>query len=1004
MINGPVVGVLATSFGGPYYGGLLDGIRGAVASVGGRIIAVQTLDAGTFELDFSDAVTYRHRVAWEHIDGFVTLLNGANPQYLREAQASGRPVVAISHQFDGVICPAVVADNRSGFTESVRHLIGHGHERIAFAGCLDQIDVRQRYAAYQDALAEIGGRPMLFETGNMQETGGERAARAMLAAGLPSTAVVTANDQNAFGLIRTLVEAGCELPADQAVIGFDDQIGCASRIPSLTTNRQPLDQIGGRAAGLLLQKLNGEPVPDGWLLIPTTLVLRESCGCPGPLALASGSLDTLGESGRLLAELRAALPPGSGTAQFEQAVSRLSAVVADAVAGSRTPVGTELRRLLLPIAERLDDFEVTVAVMRLIRDHAWAMLAAGGSGREAQFRVEALIHQVFVVLAQAQSAFQAEHGRSTMSALGTQYSVSMQLLRSQERDPRSLDWLRATDIRSGCLGLWPNGPERRTDVLDVVTTYDRAAGAAVAGGGLVEIESFPPAEVIELADTSADEMVYVAHLKVGEGDWGMLALVGPVQAGLAEGRETMNQWAALLSVALEHDAVLQALRAQEEVLRRAALYDDLTGLPNRSHFRDRLTLAMARGRRRPDLGYAVLLLDLDGFKVVNDSLGHEAGDRLLQEIARRLSHEVRTNEVAARLGGDEFAVLVEDFTNPEAPVILAERLQGAVSAPYRLDSTDVTVTASIGIALGTDEYTDTYAVMRDADTAMYHAKTGGKRAYALFTPSMHTSALERLRTGTELRQAVERNELELFYQPIIDLATDRLTGAEALLRWRHPTRGLLLPPVFLPIADESDLSAVIGRWVLREACRQAAIWSRDPDLPRLRVSVNVSNRQFWGGRLIEDVLDCLDAEQLDPACLALEITEGVIMHDARKATEMLTGLCKMDIEVHIDDFGTGYSSLESLHDLPFDALKIDRSFVSRLSTSSRSRELVRTIVTMGLNLGLRVIAEGVETTEDLDLVRQLGCTHAQGYLFSRPAPAGDLNMSAAREPWGPRTV
>jgi len=278
---------------------------------------------------------------------------------------------------------------------------------------------------------------------------------------------------------------------------------------------------------------------------------------------------------------------------------------------------------------------------------------------------------------------------------------------------------------------------------------------------------------------------------------------------------------------------------------------------------------------------------------------------------------------------------------------------------------------------------------------MYYAKSSGKRAYAVFAPSMHTSAMHRLRTDAELRHAIDSDQLELFYQPIMELRTGQVTGVEALLRWRHPTRGLLGPPMFLPVAEESDLGVRIGTWVLRTACRQVAQWCREPGREQFRMSVNVSNRQFWQGRLIEDVIDCLDAYGVDPGCLALEITEGVIMHDVRQATQLLAGFSEMGIEVHIDDFGTGYSSLEALHDLPFTALKIDRSFVSRLTTSPRSRELVRTIVTMGLNLDLQVIAEGIETGEELDLVRQLGCTHGQGYLYSRPVPADECTVYLA---------
>jgi diguanylate cyclase (GGDEF)-like protein len=982
------LGVLSTWFGGTYFGSLLGAMQAAVAAHGGRLIAVQTLDAGTFRLDFDHPPEFHHRVAWQHIDGFVTLLNGVQPTYLRDAQRSGRPVVVISDGAPGVKCPTIGPDNRSGTSVAVRHLIEHGHTRIAFAGHPGQVDAGERYEAYRETLLAAGlpvDDDLFFETGDMQESGGERAAHRMLAAGLPSTAVMCGNDQNAIGVMRALDRAGCDLPADQAVIGFDDLPDSASFSPGLTSVRQPLDKIGELAVELAVRMIRGDPVPEVQHRVATTLKLRESCGCPGPLAPGTTS-NVGGGSARLVAEIGQAVDSATpswsdtgGSSDLETSVENIASVLDDAAAGRPTPVGTELRRLLLPVTRRLADHDVAVAVMRLFREYGRAL-----PGSTETDRVEDVIHQIFVVLTQAQSALQSTRSQSVMSALDTQYSVSMQLLRSQERDPRSLDWLRATAVRGGCLGLWSGGAGSRRRSLDVIATYDGRAG--VPGSGRLDLERVPPAEVIDLVDTADREMVYVAHLKVGRGDWGMLALVGPVQADSAEGRETMNQWAALLSVALEHDSVLQTLREQEEVLRRAALYDDLTGLPNRSHFRDRVTLAMARGHQR----YAVLLLDLDGFKLVNDSLGHEAGDSLLRETARRVALELRPNEAAARLGGDEFAVLIEDCAGSEAPAALAERLQAAVSTPCRLGDTDITVTASIGIALGTDSYADTQAVMRDADAAMYYAKSSGKRTHAVFAPSMHESALDRLRTGAELRHAVANGELELFYQPIVALDSGAVTGMEALLRWRHPTRGLLVPPVFLPIAEESDLGVEIGTWVLRTACHQIAEWRRRPGSESMRMSVNVSNRQFWHSDLIGDVVDALAAEGLDPGSLAIEITEGVIMHDVRHATRMIARLTEMGVEAHIDDFGTGYSSLEALHDLPFDALKIDRSFVSRLAGNARSRELVRTIVTMGLNLHLKVIAEGIETAEEQRLVRELGCTHGQGYLFSRPVPAASL--------------
>jgi EAL domain-containing protein (putative c-di-GMP-specific phosphodiesterase class I) len=298
--------------------------------------------------------------------------------------------------------------------------------------------------------------------------------------------------------------------------------------------------------------------------------------------------------------------------------------------------------------------------------------------------------------------------------------------------------------------------------------------------------------------------------------------------------------------------------------------------------------------------------------------------------------------------------------------------------------TDVAVSASIGIALGAEGYTDTQAVMRDADAAMYFAKAGGKRAHAVFAPSMHASAVNRLQVQTDLRQALTHHELVLHYQPIVDLRTGLASGAEALIRWQHPARGLLGPADFLPVAEDSHLILQISDWVVGEACRQALGWKP------LVTSVNVPNRQFWHPRFVAEVRAHLETYGLDPGCLALEITEGVIMHDPAQAAAILESLHGMGIQIYIDDFGTGYSSLQAIHDLTFDALKVDRSFVSRMASSPKSRELVRTIVTMGRNLNLDVIAEGIETPAELEAVREIGCTHVQGYLYSRPAPAEDL--------------
>jgi diguanylate cyclase (GGDEF)-like protein len=997
------VGVLSTAFGGPYFGELLAGMARELVATDGRLIAIQTVDAGTVEQDFPDRPLFPHRVAWEHVAGFVVLLNGVSIDFLRAARGSGRPVVVISDDPPGFACPIILPDNSTATRAATQHLIDHGHRRIAFVGYPEQADVKERLRAYRETMAANGLTPdpdLFFPVDDMQELSGERAGHAMLAAGMPSTAVLTGNDRNAVGLIRVLTAAGLDLPADQAVIGFDDTEAGARLTPSLTSIRQPLEDIGALAVRMLIRMNNGEEVANGVHHMPTSLTVRESCGCSGLLmaksaegadlaasaAQSSPSLLTL--LGSWLARSRHLMDP----VDLARAVDAIVDVVGGALAGTGGPDGLTLRRALQSLAGTIEDNERVAEVVQVFRHYARQLQTEAGMDRDvdATRRVQECLQTILLLLAQAQTTRMSDHAKSMMGSLATQYSISMQLLRSQEEDPRSLAWLQRTGVLAGCLGLWPDhkaGPgERRS--LTVVGKFDRENVRVVGSADELPLTAFPPAEMVSMASIAADTMVYIAHLKVGSGDWGMLALVAPIQGYVAEGRETMNQWAALLSVALEHEALLKTMRTQEEYLRRAALYDELTGLPNRAYFQARLTTAIARANRRADYRYAVLMLDLDGFKIINDSLGHLAGDRLLQEVATRLTATVRSIDTVARFGGDEFAILLEEISDDVGPVVLAGRLQQALSVPHRLGDTEAVVSVSIGIAIGHPDYTGTETIMRDADVAMYHAKSHGKRSHAIFDPAMHGAATNRLQLENELRKALDNHELVLHYQPIVDLRTGKVSGAEALIRWQHPARGLLAPGEFLTVAEESGLSLGIGTWVLDESCRQMRAWDlHRRDARPFMMSINVSNRQFWQSPLVDDVDERLRSHGLSPDRLAIEITEDVVMDDVKLASSVLSGLKTIGVEVHIDDFGTGYSSLEALHDLSIDAFKIDRSFISRIATSPRSKELVRTIVAMGLNLELDVIAEGIETGEELDFVRAVGCSHGQGYFFSRPVAA-----------------
>jgi diguanylate cyclase (GGDEF)-like protein/PAS domain S-box-containing protein len=425
-------------------------------------------------------------------------------------------------------------------------------------------------------------------------------------------------------------------------------------------------------------------------------------------------------------------------------------------------------------------------------------------------------------------------------------------------------------------------------------------------------------------------------------------------------------------------------------------FDSLTGLPNRVYFTDRLENAIARASRGEG-AYAVLFLDMDRFKVVNDSMGHQAGDQLLTELSSRLVRSVEaaatslpagSRHVVARLGGDEFAVLVDGAGDADSIRPLAERIEAAVGEPFQVESREVYASISIGIALGNPDYRDPAEVLRDADTAMYRAKGMGRARWAIFDSEMRAMAVARMEMEGDLRHAVNRGELRLYYQPKVELGSNRVVGFEALLRWQHPTRGLIPPLQFIPLAEETGLIVPIGAWVIREACLTLERWQHEfPFVPPLEVSVNLSVRQFWQNNLVEQVAEALAETGIEPECLQLEVTESVFVQEPVAAASVLAQLKALGVGLKLDDFGTGYSSLSYLSQLPCDSLKIDKSFVNQMCTDVSCSEIVRTVVALATSLGKQVIAEGIETEAQADLLRSLGCGFGQGYLFSKPMAA-----------------
>jgi diguanylate cyclase (GGDEF)-like protein/PAS domain S-box-containing protein len=532
-------------------------------------------------------------------------------------------------------------------------------------------------------------------------------------------------------------------------------------------------------------------------------------------------------------------------------------------------------------------------------------------------------------------------------------------------------------------------------------TYLNAAAENMTGWSLAEAAGVPLEEVFQIADATTRKtaqnpmkLAILENKTVGLTSNCVLIRRGGAETAIEDSAAPIHDRRGHVMGAVMVFRDVSMTRALSLKMAHLAQHDSLTDLPNRILLNDRLTQALALAHRHAQR-LALLFLDLDRFKSINDSLGHAIGDRLLKSVADRLLGCVRSSDTVSRQGGDEFVILLPEVTQPRDAAVTAEKILLALSTPHRIDRQDLYLAASIGIVTYPDDGTDAEALLKHADLAMYRAKDAGRNTYRFFESEMNGYTADRHSLESGLHRAIERREFVLHYQPIVSLDSGQLISVEALIRWRHPQRGLVSPAQFVPIAEESGFITAIGRWVLDEACRQSQAW-RAAGLPPVRVAINISTVELRGSGFVEGIGSILDEHGLIPEDLELELTETFLMQDSSSTAAVLQSLSDLGVWIALDDFGTGYSSLSHLKRFPIDTLKIDQSFVRDLAMDADDASIVSAVIGMGKGLNIRVVAEGVETREQLAFLRKQGCPEGQGYYFSRPMGAGEFSQLLER--------
>ena len=980
------IGVLTPLLDGFYFNGILQGIHQTAKAQNANLILFQTMDA------MMSKVTYNRFLAADDIDGWIVLLNAVtDPKYIQELEKAGTPIICSPYK-DGFTNPtAFVVDNEQGGYDSVSHLIGHGHRDIACVFSSRNPECVLRYEGYIRALKEhlIPFRPeLIYDMSDLWEDDGVQAALSMKQRGFDFTAIAAFSDMLSIGIMDTLQGWNMRIPEDIAIIGFDNLD--AARQKSMSSVEQPLFSRGCHMANILMQQMRAPSTEyDRIFKEPTTLILRESCGCH-PSELHIPSVEQPSKN------------PQESIDYLAKVIQRNHHIAHEMV--------------------RTDGNKIKDLSWLKFTDYTWACLALWGENNHLVIDSIYTTKGSSPVVAGQTFPERSFPPSSLHLCMESDEAMSIHTIRTEKQEwgymlligkindknrtsnyqydtmTHSLDLVAYTLERD----LMYQDAHDREVRLEIVTS---TTNDGIFDWDLKTNQMSWNQKIRRiLGDTDTDMMSeeFFSRLHPEDYDEHIWALQQHLENGVpfqSEFRIKQNDsrytWISATGEAIRNAegtpvrmigsvVDITERKRSEERIRHIAYHDSLTELPNRRHIYDRISEQCHRASR-----FAVMLLDLDRFKNINDSLGHSVGDALLQQVARLLQDITGPSDIVARLGGDEFIILSRNISGQQEALDLAETIVSSMDTQFQIQGHFVFVTPSIGISFFPEHGFDQEMLVKNADLAMYHAKENGKNQVQSYDDRMSAVSLERLTLENHLRGALDNDEFQLYYQPQYDTANSRIVGMEALIRWFSPEFGMVTPLKFIPLAEETGLILPISEWVLKQACRDNK-QLLDEGYQPLIVSVNISADHFTDMHFVRKVESILSETGLPPELLCLEITESVAIRNLELTIRHLNNLIALGVQIALDDFGTGQSSLSLVKSLPLHMIKIDRAFVNDMTQSDSNMAIFDTILSLTRGLKLESCAEGVETAEQFQIIRDKHCSLVQGYFFSKPVPLQDL--------------